>query len=151
MLTEVFMIRVLVVEDSPTARALLVYILEEDPVIQVVGQATNGREGVEMVARLRPDLIIMDVVMPDMDGLEATRRIMAQHPTPILIVTAHADSPKLNVVFEAMKAGALDVVNKPVAFDEVENGAWGWDLMDKVKVLAGVRPRPIASDEWRVT
>jgi two-component system chemotaxis response regulator CheB len=137
------MIRVLVVEDSPTARALLVFLLEEDHEIQVVGQATNGCEGVEMAARLRPDLIIMDVVMPDMDGLEATRRIMARRPTPILIVTAHADSPELNVVFEAMKAGALDVVAKPIAFDEVENGAWGWELLSKVRGLAGVRPRPV--------
>jgi two-component system chemotaxis response regulator CheB len=85
------MIRVLVTEDSPTARALLVHILEEDADIQVVGQATDGHQAVEMAARLRPDLITMDVVLLDMDGLEATRRIMARCPVPILIVTAYAD------------------------------------------------------------
>lgn len=137
------MIRVLVVEDSPTARALLVYMLEEDPEIQVVGQATDGRQGVEMAARLQPDMILMDVVMPDMDGLEATRRIMRERPTPILIVTAHVDSPELNVVFEAMKAGALDVAPKPVGFGEEENGDWERELILKVKALAGVRPRPL--------
>ena len=136
-------IRVLVVEDSPTVRQLLVHLLEEDPEIQVVGQAAGGRQAVEMAARLQPDLITMDVVMPDMDGLEATRRIMAQRPTPILIVTAHADSPELNVAFEAMKAGAVDVVAKPAGFGEEENGDWERELVAKVKALASVRPRPV--------
>jgi len=136
-------IRVLVVEDSPTARALLVYLLEEDPEIQVVGQAADGHQAVEMAVRLRPDLITMDVVLPDMDGLEATRRIMARCPAPILIVTAHADSPELNVAFEALKAGALDMVAKPASFGEGGNGDWGRELVAKVKVLAGVRPRPM--------
>jgi len=137
-------IRVLVVEDSPTTRALLVYLLEEDPEIQVVGQASNGCQAVEMAAQLQPDLITMDAVMPDMDGLEATRRIMAQRPTPILIVTAHSDSPELNVAFEAMKAGALDVVAKPAGLGEGENGDWEQGLVAKVKALTGVRPRPVA-------
>ena len=137
------MIRVLVVEDSPTVRELLVYLLEEDPEIQVVGQAVDGRQAVEMTAQLQPDLITMDVVMPDMDGLEATQRIMAQHPTPILIVTAHADSAELNVAFEAMKAGALDVLAKPVGLGEEENGDWERELVVKVKALAGVHPRPV--------
>jgi two-component system chemotaxis response regulator CheB len=78
----------------------------------------------------------MDVVMPDMDGLEATRRIMEQHPTPILIVTAHFDSSKINVVFEAMNAGALDVVAKPAGFSAVEHQ----ELIAKVKALARIRP-----------
>ncbi len=138
------MIRVLVAEDSPTARALLVYLLEEDPEIQVVGQATDGCQAVEMAARLRPDIITMDMIFPDMNGLEATRRIMAQHPTPILIVTAHADSPELHVAFEAMKAGALDVVAKPAGFgEEANNDDWEQGLVAKVKALASVRPRPL--------
>jgi two-component system chemotaxis response regulator CheB len=136
------MIQVLVAEDSPTARALLVYLLEEDPEIQVVGQATDGRQAVEMAARLRPDLITMDVVLPDMDGQEATRRIMARCPVPILLVTARADSPELNVAFEALKAGALDMVAKPAGFGE-EDDDWGRELVAKVKALAGVPPRPV--------
>ena len=137
------MIRVLIVEDSPTERELLVHLLGEDPEIQVVGQAADGRQAVEMAARLQPDLITMDVVMPDMDGLEATRQIMAQRPTPIVIVTSHTDSPELNVAFEAMKAGALDVVAKPAGFDQEEGGDWGWELVAKVKALAAVRPRQL--------
>ena len=115
------MLRVLVVEDSQTVRELLVTLLEQDPDIRVVGQAANGAEAVEMTAELEPDVITMDVVMPDMDGLEATRRIMGERPTPIIFVTAHADSPEFVVVFEAMKAGALEVLGKPANFD----GGWG--------------------------
>jgi two-component system chemotaxis response regulator CheB len=137
------MIRVLIVEDSPTERELLVHLLEEAPEIQVVGQAADGHQAVEMAARLQPDLITMDVVMPDMDGLEATRHIMAQRPTPIVIVTAHADSPALNVVFEAMKAGALDVVAKLAGFGEEEGGDWRRELVAKIKALAGAHPRQL--------
>jgi two-component system chemotaxis response regulator CheB len=137
------MIRVLVVEDSPTVRMLLVRLLDEDPQIQVVGQATTGRQAVELVIELQPDLVTMDVVVPDMDGLEATREIMAQRPTPILIVTAHADSDEMNMAFEAMKAGALDMVAKPPGIGEAEDTAWGRELLAKVKILADVRPKPV--------
>ena len=132
------MLRVLVVEDSQTVRELLVALLEADPGIEVVGQAANGAEGVAMTMALKPDLILMDVVMPDMDGLEATRRIMGERPTPIIFVTAHADSPELGVVFEAMKAGALEVVGKPADIDT----EWGRELGNKIKILADVHPQP---------
>ena len=132
------MIRVLVVEDSPTVHQLLVSLLEADPEIRVVGEATNGRQAVELASQLHPDLITMDVVMPDMDGLEATRRIMAQRPTSILIVTAHIDSPELNIAFEALKAGALDIVAKPRVLGEELPGDWGRELVAKVKALANI-------------
>jgi len=136
------MLRVLVVEDSQTVRELLVALLEEDPEIRVVGQAANGTEAVAMTAELKPDVITMDVVMPDMDGLEATRRIMAERPTPIIFVTAHSDSPDFVVVFEAMKAGALEVLGKPASFD----GEWGRELGCRIKSLAGVHPRPMEGE-----
>lgn len=134
------MIRVLVVDDSPTWAKMLTLLLESDGEIEVVGQATNGRQAVEMAAGLRPDLITMDVVMPDMDGLEATRRIMAAHPTPILIITAHENAPDIKLVFNAMKAGALDVMNKSTADDD---DAWKRELITKVKTLAKVRPHKV--------
>jgi two-component system chemotaxis response regulator CheB len=137
------MIRVLVVEDSPTVRMLLVSLLDEDPEIQVVGQATTGRQAVALVIELQPDLVTMDVLMPDMDGLEATRQIMAHRPTPILIVTAHAESDEMNVAFEAMKAGALDMVAKPPGIAASEDTPWGRELLAKVKTLADVHPKPV--------
>jgi two-component system chemotaxis response regulator CheB len=136
------MIRVLVVEDSPTAMKLMVHMLKGDPDIEVIGQAVSGRQGVALAGRLRPDLITMDVVMDDMDGLEATIRIMAENPTPIIIVTAHADSKELNVAFEALQAGALDVIAKPGNFGLKDAGDWQGDLLAKVKQLAAIRPRP---------
>lgn len=135
------MIRVLVVEDSPTWAKKLTLLLESDGEIKVVGQAANGRQAVEMAADLRPDFITMDVVMPDMDGLEATRRILASHPTPIIIITAHENAPELNVVFNAIKAGALDVMSKGAV--EGDDDAWKQELLTKVKTLVNVRPREV--------
>jgi len=138
------MVKILIVDDSPTARAVLSHLLEQDPEIQVMGFATDGREAVEMADRLKPDLITMDVEMPDMNGLEATRLIMAKRPTPIVIVTGHAHSSELNVAFEAMKAGALEVIPKPVDFGAGENGSWKEDLLARIKTLAGIQPQTIA-------
>jgi two-component system, chemotaxis family, protein-glutamate methylesterase/glutaminase len=134
------MIRVLVVEDSPTWAEKLTLLLESDGEITVVGQATNGRQAVEMATDLRPDLITMDVVMPDVGGLEATRRIMATNPTPIVIITASENEKAFNVVFAAMQAGALDVINKSFVDDDE---AWQQELLTKVKTLAKVQLRQV--------
>lgn len=107
------MIRVVVAEDSLTVRELLVEILESDPEIQVVGRAKNGAEAVELAARLKPDLITMDVHMPVMDGFEATKEIMVQTPAPIVIVSSSASREDVALSFDAMRAGALMVVAKP--------------------------------------
>ncbi|MGH7590162.1 MAG: chemotaxis-specific protein-glutamate methyltransferase CheB [Gemmatimonadales bacterium] len=107
------MIRVLVAEDSLTVRELLVEILRSDPEIHVVGQAKNGAEAVELAVRLKPDLITMDIHMPDMDGFEATREIMVAAPTPIILVTSSTSRDEVNHSFDAMRAGALVVVAKP--------------------------------------
>ena len=107
------MIRVLVAEDSATSRALLVAILESDPGIEVVGQALDGAEAVEKAARLRPDLITMDLHMPRMDGIEAIRRIMAESPVPIVVVTASLNVRDVEQSLNATLAGALTIVDKP--------------------------------------
>jgi two-component system chemotaxis response regulator CheB len=134
------MIRVLIVEDSPTTALILQALLDGDPEIEVVGMAENGKEAVEMTRRLKPDLITMDVAMPVMDGLEATRQIMTHHPTSIIMVTAQADNRELNVVFEAMGAGALDVISKPEGFG-LEPPEWESEFLLKVKELGKVEPQ----------
>ena len=103
-------IRAIVVDDSPTAQKLLVTILQEAEGIQVVGVGADGEEAVRLTKRLRPDVVTMDVRMPGMDGLEATRRIMRDTPTPIVVVTADLMQVDMNLTFEALRAGALTVV-----------------------------------------
>ena len=132
------MIKVLVVDDSPTTSALLKHILDADPDMSVVGMAVNGKQAVRMAGELTPDVITMDVVMPDMDGVEATRQIMATAPVPIVVVTAHADTNEPRVAFEALKAGALEVVAKPVDAGRASQEAWGQSLVNTVKAVAEV-------------
>ena len=105
-------VRVLVVDDSATSRLLLVEILRADEQVEVVGQAADGVEAVEMVKRLSPDIVTMDVQMPRLDGFAATKRIMVEAPTPILIITS-IDAHALSISLEAIRAGALAVQAKP--------------------------------------
>ena len=140
------MIRVLVAEDSPTARALLVAILGSDPEITVVGEACNGSEAVEMTRRLRPDVVTMDVRMPVLDGLEATKEIMITAPTPIVIVTASFLARDVEISLHALRAGALTVLAKPpgpeaASFDEAcRQLIAGVKAMSQVKVVRHWRP-----------
>ncbi len=132
-------IRVVVVDDSLVAREMLCQILGSDPGIEVVGTAQDGQQGVEMVASLQPDLVTMDIHMPKVDGLEATERIMAFHPTPILVVSSSVHGEGIGRAFEALAAGALEVVKKPEPADWADMERIGGDLIRKAKILAKVR------------
>jgi two-component system chemotaxis response regulator CheB len=107
-------IRVLLAEDSPTVRFHLTRLIDDTPGMKVVGAARDGQEALELVETLKPDVISMDVRMPVLDGLEATRRIMAQHPTPIVVVSGLLDE-EIDLSVRALQAGALAVVEKPPA------------------------------------
>ena len=107
------MIRVVVAEDSLTLRELLVELLRSDPAIAVVGTARTGAEAVELALRLRPDLIAMDIHMPVMDGLEATKEVMVRAPTPIVLITSSASREDARLSLDALRAGALMVIAKP--------------------------------------
>ena len=133
------MIRVLIVEDSPTARLLLTRLLESDPGIEVVGTANDGEEGVARALELRPDLITMDIRMPRVDGLEATRRIMEQAPTPIVVVSASVDTADLPFTFNAIEAGALEVLEKPSNYGSPNFEALCERLVTTVKLMAEVK------------
>lgn len=133
------MIRVVVVEDSPTASALLLAVLAEDPLIEVVGTARDGIEAVELTLQLRPDLVTMDVHMPRLDGLSATREIMRLVPTPILIVTASARDDEVTKSFSALESGALAVVDKPVDPGHVAFEAQVAHLREMIHSMASVK------------
>ncbi len=103
-------VRLAVVDDQTLFRTGLTRMLDEDPRVEIVGQAANGQAAIQMVASTHPDVVLMDVKMPLLDGVEATRRIVAEHPeTKVLILTTFdADS----YVIQALKAGASGYVLK---------------------------------------
>lgn len=133
-------IRVLIVDDSPLIVKILASILNSDPQILIVGTARDGKEAVEVVPRLKPDLITMDIEMGVMDGLEATKQIMAYCPTPILVVSATIFKGGTDKVFRAISYGALDVMDKgriDVMGDKDKK--FGSELIEKIKFLSKIK------------
>src|SRR4051812_12177880 len=133
------MIRILVVDDSPTDRALLGEILRSDPELQVVGEARDGLEAVALTQKLRPNLVTMDIRMPRMDGFAATKEIMITAPTPIVIVTGSNEAREIESAMDTLRTGAVAVLRKPPgpgspAFDEAAR-----KLITTVKTMAQVK------------
>lgn len=143
------MIRVLVVDDSETARLLLVDILRSDPELVVVGEARDGAEAIAMTAALHPDIISMDIQMPRMDGFEATQRIMAETPTSIIVVSA-IESEQIRHALDALRSGALAVLPKPSGPGSPSASEDRRRIVSTFKALARVkllpRQRPLTSD-----
>ena len=133
------MIRVLVVEDSPVVREFLVHVLSSDPAIEVIGTASNGEEALQAVEQRQPDLITMDIHMPEMGGLEATRRIMETHPTPIVIVSGSSSAKEVATTLHAMEAGALAFVERPRGIGHPDHAATAIELVQTVKLMAEVK------------
>jgi len=131
-------INVLVVDDSRLMRSVLKKTLEQDPEIKVVGEARNGEEAVKLVHELSPDVVIMDIVMPRMDGITAIKRIMAEKPTPILVFSSITQQGA-KATIEALEAGALEVIAKPGGMPTVLNlGDLERELVRKVRILATI-------------
>ncbi|GGF12877.1 chemotaxis response regulator protein-glutamate methylesterase [Aliidongia dinghuensis] len=132
------MIRVLVAEDSPTLREFLVHILSAEADIRVIATAVDGVQAAEAVARLRPDVVTMDIHMPRLDGFAATRRIMEDHPTPIVIVSSTM-SDQVAATFRAIEAGALAFVRRPHGIGHREHAADAGELVQTVRLMAEVK------------
>jgi two-component system chemotaxis response regulator CheB len=132
-------IRVLVAEDAAVTREYLVALLGDDHELEVVGAARDGLEAMEQTRQHRPDVIVMDIHMPRMDGLAATRGIMAELPTPIVLVTAHGDPADAALSFEAIAAGALTVVGLPAGPGAIDQAESTRELVQTVKLMAAVK------------
>jgi two-component system chemotaxis response regulator CheB len=131
------MVRVLIVDDSPTLRIIIRRILEKDPGIQVVGEAANGEEAIACCRKLNPDIITMDIQMPGMDGYEAVRHIMAEMPRPIVVLTSTESDIRLGITYKAIECGALMVLGKPKGMPVTDPEAD--KLIAQVKSMADVK------------
>lgn len=130
-------INVLVVEDSPVIRAFLIHLLESDPQIHVIGAVSDGQAAIDFVKGKKPDVVLMDIHMPGMDGFEATRRIMEAQAVPIVICSATANIKDVVVSFKAMEAGAIACIEKPVGRNDFETVAA--HLLETVKLMSEVK------------
>lgn len=115
------MVRVLVVEDSPLMRRVLIKILQKSPFIKVIDYATNGKEAIEKVASLQPDVITMDVEMPVLNGIEALKIIMEKYPTPVVMISTLTQKGA-EITLKALGLGAVDFIPKPSNYSsELQN------------------------------
>lgn len=132
-------IKVLVVDDSQVARMLLVHLLESDPQIRVIGALNDGQAALDFIAQRKPDVVLMDIHMPVLDGFETTRRIMETQPVPIIICSATTDPREVATTFRLMEAGAVACVEKPVARSHADFEQLVANLLQTVKLMSEVK------------
>lgn len=145
-------VRVMVVEDSLVVRQLLVHIIASDPRLVVAAAVGSAEEALQEIGRIRPDVISMDIRLPGMDGLEATRRIMSEHPTPIVVIADSIEDSSLKISMNALRAGALTVVEKPVGLSSDGYAAIASTICTQLYIMSQVpvvRQRSITP--WRDT
>lgn len=131
-------IKVLLVDDSILTLAILKRMLADTPEIQVVGTAVNGREALNLIPSLQPDVICTDLHMPVMGGLEFIRAVMEKFPRPVLVLSISVQQEQVANIFQLLEAGAIDVMAKPLGGVEMDTGLDARELIAKIKILAGV-------------
>lgn len=132
-------IKILIVEDSSVVRDFLVYILSSEPDMHVVGTAKNGKEAIMLAALKKPDIITMDIEMPVMNGMEATREIMSTNAIPIIIVTSSYSKSEISKTFKAIEAGALAILAKPAGFKHPNFHKDKNDLIKTVRLMSEIK------------
>lgn len=151
------MINVLIVDDSLTTREFLKHIIDSDPQLQVAGEAKNGEEAVHIAETLKPDVIIMDIQMPGMNGYEATRAIMEKCPVPIIIHSTLVAPEHTENIFKSMRFGAVAVSQKPPGLGHpeskilVEKLLRTVKLMSEIKVVRLLKPKNTAKKSNAIT
>lgn len=135
-------IRVLIVEDSLVVRELLKHIIGSDDRFDVVAAVETAEEALRLLPMVEPDVISLDIRLPGMNGLDATLQIMARRPTPIVVVAANVDDDELNIAMNALRAGALAVVEKPVGVTNVAFEAMAAHLRTQLAIMSQVKVMP---------
>lgn len=128
--------RVLVVDDSAYTRQMIKRIIEQEAAFEIAGVSSDGIDAMAKTLRLQPDIITLDFEMPEMDGFSFLRWLMKERPTPVIMVSSHADS---RTVFKALELGAVDFVAKPTRRASVELQVIEKDLVRKLKGMRGIR------------
>ena len=128
--------KVLIVDDSAYTRQTMKKIVEDDDSLEVVGIASDGVDAMAKSLRLKPDIITLDFEMPGMDGFTFLRWLMREQPTPVIMVSSHADS---RTVFKALELGAVDFIAKPTRRASVELQTIEKDLIRKIKGIKNIR------------
>lgn len=132
-------VRVLIVDDSPVAQRLLTHAIKSDPRLNVIGCAGNADQALSMIKALKPDVVTMDIRLPRINGFEATRRIMQEYPLPIVVVASNVDDATLNITMNALKAGALTVVEKPPVLSQADYQAMAKALCAQLVNMSDVK------------
>jgi two-component system chemotaxis response regulator CheB len=132
-------IRVLIVEDSMVVRELLKHIIGSDDRFDVVAAVESAEEGLSLLDVVQPDVISLDIRLPGMNGLDATLQVMAKRPTPIVVVAANVDDDELNIAMNALRAGALAVVEKPVGVTNAAFESMARHLCTQLAIMSQVK------------
>ena len=144
------MIKVTIVEDSPTTAEYVKFVIEAAGGFEVISVATDGEMAVSQVRYRKPDVILMDINMPRMNGFEATRAIMETNPVPIVIFSASWDPEDVEKTFQAMEAGALAVLEKPPGAGSPGADTMTRELVQTLRLMSEipvVRRRPHSKDQ----
>jgi two-component system chemotaxis response regulator CheB len=132
-------IRVMIVEDSDVVREFLLHIIAQDPRLEVIAATRSAEEALRLLRGLTPDVISMDIHLPGISGLEATRRIMSEKPTPIVVVAAGVGTDDSSMVMDALRAGALTVLEKPVGTTHQDYAAMAERLCTQLAIMSEVK------------
>jgi len=132
-------IRVMIVEDSLAVREMLKEIIQSDPRLEVVAAVSSAEEGIQLLPTLRPDVISLDIRLPGMNGLDATLLIMSKYPTPIVVISENVDGEDLNISMNALRAGALTVVEKPVGLKHEKYSQYAENICNQLVAMSSIK------------
>jgi len=141
--------KAVVVDDSNFMVTILSDILESDSRIEVIGKGSNGEEAIKLNDELNPDVILLDIEMPKMDGLEATKKIMSDNPTPIVILSAMGDKVA-NMAVKALDAGAVDFISKTYGSLSMDIRKKSDEILNKLVNAAESTPKSLEKEEKKV-